>query len=316
MISLDGVPETFPVPYLFEAMDMVKINGTLYLSYCTHWNTSGNTFNLQNSQIAYMTTNDLFGAFSNPRPILTSASNQLGSGDTNNHQRIFEFKDNVYIAYHTQKAGQAMGMASGQGYRTTSINKVNINEQGVMSPVTMTRKGVEQVGNLDPYLLNEAETIGIQGGIYTRPEAGASNGMVVTSIDTGDWLAVYGVDFGAVANKFTAKVRAFETPGYVGAIELRLDPEGDGVTSDNGNLTATNRARIKGGEVIGRLQIKAKSGDEGKYGEVTIDLDSAVSGVHNLVFVFYSSLGEHAETVIPDSRHKNGFEFDSWQFLE
>jgi hypothetical protein len=38
--------------------------------------------------------------------------------------------------------------------------------------------------------------------------------------------------------------------------------------------------------------------------------------VHDLVFVFYSSLGENAETVIPDSRHKNGFEFDSWQFIK
>jgi arabinoxylan arabinofuranohydrolase len=185
-----------------------------------------------------------------------------------------------------------------------------------MQPVTMTRKGVGQVGYFDPYVLNEAETIGIQGGIYTRPEEVASNGMVVTSIDTGDWLAVYGVDFGAGAKKFAAKVRVPETPGYVGAIELRLDPEGDGITDDNGNLTGTNKARIKGGDVIGRLQVKAKSGDEGKYGKVTIDLDKTVSGVHDLVFVFYSSLGENAETVIPDSRHKNGFEFDSWQFLE
>jgi len=67
--------------------------------------------------------------------------------------------------------------------------------------------------------------------------------------------------------------------------------------------------------VIGRVQIKAKEGDEGKYGTVTIDLDKTVTGVHNLVFVFYSSLGVKPETVIPDTRHKNGFEFDQWQFF-
>ena len=315
MISLNGEPETFKVPYLFEAMDMIKINGRYYLSYCTNWNTGGNTFNLSNSQIAYMSSPTPMGTFGNPRPILNSASSQLSSGDTNNHQRIFEFKGNIYIAYHTQKAGQAMGLENGAGYRTTSIDNVTMN-QGNMSPVTMTRKGVEQVENLDPYLLNEAETIGIQGGIYTRPEAGAGNGMVVTSIDTGDWLAVYGVDFGgAGATRFTARVRTPDTPGYVGAIELRLDPDGDGVTSNNGNLTGTSKARIIGGEVIGRLLIKAKEGDEGKYGTVTIDLDRTVTDVHNLVFVFYSSLGVKPETVIPDTRHKNGFEFDQWQFF-
>jgi len=315
MISLNGNPETFNVPYLFEAMDIIKINNRYYLSYCTNWGTGGNSFGLANSQIAYMSSTNPMGTFSNPRPILTSASSQLQSGDTNNHQRIFEFKGNIYIAYHTQKAGQAMGLENGAGYRTTSIDKVTMT-QGNMSPVTMTRKGVEQVGNLDPYLLNEAETIGIQGGIYTRPEADAGNGMVVTSIDTGDWLAVYGVDFGSAgATRFTARVRTPDTTGYVGAIELRLDPEGDGITANNGNLTGTNKAWIKNGEVIGRVQIKAKSGDEGKYGTVTIDLDKTVTGVHDLVFVFYSSLGVKPETVIPDTRHKNGFEFDQWQFF-
>lgn len=53
------------------------------------------------------------------------------------------------------------------------------------------------MGKFDPYALNEAETIGIQGGVYTRPESGAGGGMLVTSIDSGDWLALYGVDFGA-----------------------------------------------------------------------------------------------------------------------
>ena len=181
----------------------------------------------------------------------------------------------------------------------------------------MTRKGVDQVGRLDPYVVNEAETIGIQGGIYTRPESGASNKMVVTSIDTGDWLALYGVDFGAAgATKFTARVRTPETAGYSGAIQLRLNPEGAGVTSDNGNLNPANTAWITGGEAVGYLRIEAAPGNQGKYAVITIDLDKKITGVHNLVFVFYSSLGVRPETVLPNTRHKTGFEFDHWQFSQ
>jgi hypothetical protein len=76
----------------------------------------------------------------------------------------------------------------------------------------------------------------------------------------------------------------------------------------------TNTARIKDGTVIGRVQFKSKAGEAGKYAAVTANLDTPVTGEHDLVFVFYSSLGVKPETVSPDSRHKNGFEFDQWQF--
>jgi hypothetical protein len=119
-------------------------------------------------------------------------------------------------------------------------------------------------------------------------------------------------------------VRTPATAGKVAAIELRLDPSAAGITADNGNLTAANTTRITGGKVIGRLYIKAKSGEEGKYGTVTIDLTETVTGEHSLVFVFYSSLG--AKPIIhrsssttenfKESHHKNGFEFDQWQFIK
>jgi arabinoxylan arabinofuranohydrolase len=314
MISLDGDPETWYVPFLFEDSEITKMRDIYFYSYVT--NSSANRFGLVSSQIAYMTSSEPMGSFRDPVGIMLSPSTQLGTNDQNNHHCMFEFKNNFYIAYHASKVIQAMG--SSFRYRSTFIDQISVAGNGAISPITMTRKGVDQVGKFNPYLLNEAETIGIMGGIYTRAEAGASNGMVVTSIDTGDWVALYGVDFGASgASKFTARVRMPETPeDYVGAIELRLDPTGDGITADNGNLTSTATARIKDGEVIGRVQLKAKAGEAGKYALVTIDLDKTVTGVHDLVFVFYSSLGVHPETINPDSRHKNGFEFDQWQFFQ
>jgi len=315
MISLDGVPETWYVPYLFEAPDITKINGKYYFSYMVNWRTSGNRFGLTNAEIAYMTSDDHpMGKFSSPRGLMTFAASQLRSSDQNNHHCIFEFKGNVYIAYHASKVAEAMGL-SGLRYRSPFIDKVNVNRDGSFARVNMTRKGVDQAGHLNPFVLNEAETIGIQGGIYTRPDSDASNGIVVTSIDTGDWVGVYGVDFGSDgAKRFTARIRTPETPGYVGAMELRLDPQGDGVVADNGNLTGTAVTRIKGGEVIGHVLIKAAEGEEGNYAALTVDLYKTVSGVHDLVFVFYSSLGVNPETANPDTRHMRGFEFDHWQF--
>jgi len=316
MVTLSGTPETWYVPYLFEDNEITNINGKYYYSYCANWNTGGNKFGLQNAQIAYMTASDPMGQFSDPKGIMAMPSNQLGSSDNNNHHCIFQFKGQTYIAYHASKVAEAMGL--GFRYRSPFIDKVSMGADGSINTIQMTRKGVDQVGNLNPYVPNEAETIGCQGGIYTRPDAGASNGMVVTSIDTGDWIGVYGVDFGSAgATKFIARVRMPDTPvDFTGAIELRIDPVADGATGDTANLTGSNTTRIKGGTVIGHVYLKAKPGEAGNYTTVTVDLDQSVTGVHNLAFVFYSSLGVHPETVNPDSRHKTGFEFDQWQFFE
>jgi arabinoxylan arabinofuranohydrolase len=325
MTGIIGTPETWHVPYLFEASDMKKIRGRYYFSYSTHYSMGGNPFGLGSYDIAYMMADYPLamypGEFTHPATVLTRAAHpdQLNSTDTNNHHAMFEFRGETYITYHTQKVGEAMGTypeMQNRRMRSAFIDFMPINPDGTIPRVQMTRKGVDQDGYLNPFILNEAETIGIQGGIYTRPHPEAGNGMLVTSIDTGDWIALYGVDFGSTgATKFTARVRTPEAIDYTGAIELRLNPQGDGETGDNGNLTPTNTARIKDGEVIGHVLVKATPGNEGRFATVTINLDRTVTGVNDLVFVFYSSLGVRPETVIPDSRHKDGFEFDQWQFF-
>jgi arabinoxylan arabinofuranohydrolase len=315
MISLDGAPEVFFSPHLFEDSEIMKINGTYYYSYVLNSSAASPLFN---AQIAYRTATDPMGEFSSPTGIMRAANNQLGSDDNNNHHCIFKFKDKYYIAYHASRVKYAMGANRNAGYyRSPHIDNVTINPNGSIATVTMTSAGVDQVGKLDPYVLNEAETIGIMGGIFTRADSDAGNGMVVTAIDTGDWVALYGVDFGAAgAKSFTARVRTPETPDYVGAIELRIDPTGAGDATSIANISTTNTARITGGEVIGRAYIKAKSGEEGEYGTVTINLEKTVTGVHDLVFVFYSSLGANPITAanLKASKHKDGFEFDQWQF--
>jgi len=306
MISLDGDPIVWDVPNLFEDNEIVKINGTYYYSYCQN-----------GGIIAYMSSKEFLGdisKYSAPVEILKAPQNQLNTPNENNHHCIFQFKGDTYIAYHASLVSPAMSV-TGNKNRSPLINRVTVNSNGSISSITMTRVGVPQKVKLNPYVLNEAETIGIQGGIYTRAVSDAGNGMVVTSIDTGDWVALYGVDFGeAGAKKFKAKVRMPSTPAdYVGAIEIRLDPKGDGETANNVNLSSTKTARIKEGEVIGRVKFE---GSAGQYVTTEINLYKKVTGEHNLAFVFYSSLGVNPETASPDSRHTNGFEFDQWQFFE
>ena len=333
MISLAGIPETWNMPYLFEASELTKIKGKYYASWVT--NSASKSGNLSGSyQIAYMIGDNPMGpypasggsGFGAPRPILNAPSSQLGTSDENNHHDFFEFKDRLYITYHASTITRAMGLGTIR-YRSPHIDEVaalaSIPSDGILPQVAMTRIGVDQVGRFNPYVLNEAESIGNQGGIYTRAVEDAGNGMVVTAIDSGDWVGVYGVDFGSAgAAKFTARVRTPETPeNYVGAIEIRLDPARQGITSDTANLDgSSSRAWISGGEVIGRIRIKAKEGEAGNFSIVSINLDKTVTGVHDLVFVFYSSLGAKPITTgtsgnFQASHHKNGFEFDQWQFF-
>ena len=80
------------------------------------------------------------------------------------------------------------------------------------------RPGAPQVGTLNPYVRQEAETIAWESGVETEPSS--EGGMNVGCIENGDYIKVKGVAFGTGATSFTARV-ASATSG--GRIELRLD---------------------------------------------------------------------------------------------
>jgi len=91
-----------------------------------------------------------------------------------------------------------------------------------------------------------------------------SGNMALCDMHDGSWQALYGVDFGTEgAVKFTAAVKADkETEG---AMQIRLDS--------------------LAGEVVGYLEIGKNTSKEA-YEELTAELLTKVTGVHNLVFVF------------------------------
>jgi hypothetical protein len=98
------------------------------------------------------------------------------------------------------------------------VDEMKFNADGSVEKVIPTKEGPAQIGHLDPFVRVEAETICWTGGVETQPCS--EGGMNVCDVNDGDFIKVKGVDFGAGAASFEARV-ASATNG--GSIEICLD---------------------------------------------------------------------------------------------
>ncbi|MGC9669609.1 family 43 glycosylhydrolase [Planosporangium sp. 12N6] len=214
MISYSGVPTKIPLttagfgtrtgdanrPTLFEEGPWVyRRNGLYYLVYaakcCSEF-------------IAYSTAPSPTGPWTYRGTIMPTQ----GSSFTN-HPGVIDFNGGSYFFYHNG------ALPGGGGFtRSVAVEKFNYNPDGTFPTITMTTTGAPQIGVLDPYVRQEAETIAWESGVKT--ERSSEGGMNVGSINNGDWIKVKGVGFGAGAASFSARV-ASATSG--GRIEVRLD---------------------------------------------------------------------------------------------
>jgi beta-xylosidase len=138
-----------------------------------------------------------------------------GSSFTN-HPGIVDFNGGSYFFYHNG------ALPGGGGFtRSVAVEKFSYNADGTIPTINMTTTGAPQVGTLNPYVRQEAETIAWESGVETEPAS--EGGRDVALIDNGDWIKVKGVAFGTGATSFNARV-ASATSG--GRIELRLDGAG------------------------------------------------------------------------------------------
>jgi arabinoxylan arabinofuranohydrolase len=152
----------------------------------------------------------------------------------NNHHSDFELAGNWYHAYHQRLIAEQSGIATTYR-RNLGLERLDFSADGAIQQVIYTTDGVTQLSTLNPYLRVEAETTNAQSGIETEPCS--EGGMDVTNIDNGDFVKVRGVDFGAGAKAFSARVAA-ESGG--GSIELHLD-------SPDGTLIGTCPVAATGG---------------------------------------------------------------------
>ncbi len=258
MIHLDGDPVRLDPPWLFEDSGINKIGDTYVYSYCTNFNVpgSGSEQGFQSGEIVTMTSENPLGPFTYAARVLKNPGTYFGVGG-NNHHSMFQFKGEWYIAYHAATVDRDKGWNA--GYRSTFIDRLALDENGLPALSEGTMAGVPQLKHLDPYATQEAETLAVIAGAEVPEIAGASNGLAVKSAATGGWIGVAGADFGTEgAKKITIQYRS--TTG--GKIMLRLDdPESEDVAV-----------------------IALKSTDA--FTAETFELPQAVQGIHDLYICF------------------------------
>ncbi|MDR2951870.1 MAG: family 43 glycosylhydrolase [Treponema sp.] len=287
MISIVGTPQNLGAPFVYEDSGINKIGSTYYYSYVSnnhvhdYVDVNPDAAIIRKSgAITYMTSDSPLGSYTLQKMILPNPDemfNQHGAG-ANNHHAMFEFREKYYIVYHSRLLEMAMGVPGTiprEGYRSAHIDEVTIQPNGTINEIAGSRKGAAQSGTFDPFVLTSAATIGNQAGISTVLGNAAAGRMKVTDINSGDWIALYGVNFGSAgASKLSCRVTPPESGE--GVIQIKLDGL-DGKAVGYVNV-------IPGQSVI------------------TADLLRTVTGVHDLVFVFYSE-------------DDQGFEFEQWQFI-
>lgn len=285
MTSLAGTPRLVEAPWFFEAAFVNKIGDTYYYSYCTNWSSrvgAVGEYMTDTAEIVYMTSKSPTGPWQYQGSILKNPGRYFGSWG-NNHHSIVEFKGDWYIFYHTQVLQDAMGLRG--GYRSTHVDRIRVSEDGTIRPVVPTRSGVEQLKHVDPYKINEAETMAWAGGISTTPTSELSDnfGLVNTVVekqgpeDTAGFVGISGVGFGDISpRRFTAKVSS----------------------QHSGNIIKVTTGSPEN-EAIAYVEVP-NTGDLMRFVEVTVDLDKEVTGVHDLFFVMFGK----------------EFYFDAWSFAE
>jgi hypothetical protein len=193
-----------------------------------------------------------------------------------NHPGIIDYKGNSYVFGFNYAINFSLTKIHRER-RSVCVEKMSYNPDGTIQKLPWwTKTGAPQIGNLNPYIRNEAETIAWEKGVKT--EKSGIRSVYVTDINNSDFIKVEGVDFGNKgAAVFSASVASALNGGE---IELRID-----------SLAGTK---------IGSLPISNTGGwDNWKLKSTSVN---NASGVHDLFLVFRGNPGEKL------------FNFDYWKF--
>ncbi|MBQ6209350.1 MAG: family 43 glycosylhydrolase [Prevotella sp.] len=294
MIALDGKAVSLPAPYHFEASELNIFDGKFAYTYCTSWSDRNDWYSYSKRGTAkeptacsmcYMVSDDPLNPDSwEYKGQYLANPGTFGYSYSNNHSHLQKFGDNYYLFYHTTGLEQNMNTGA-SGFRSIAVNKAIVTENTQrISTVTANNTGAQATGYLNPYQLQEAETMSTAGGITYED---FSNIMKVPTYNTlgndasqnlqvkmapGAWTMVRRVNFGKEGAK-SFMLRAKGT----GTLEIRL-----------GSLSA---------EASDRVEFSSTS-----YNDYTIELtDTRYMGTRNVYFVFTQATNVY---------------FDAWQFTE
>ena len=197
-------------------------------------------------------------------------------GSFTTHPGIAEFKGRNFIFYHS---GQLDG---GSGFRrSVCVEEFEYNDDGSIPYIEMTKGAItDPVDSLDPYVLQQAETIAYSKGVRTTKDS-VTGSVFVDSLDHGDYIRVKSVDF-----------------GDSGASSVMLCVR-DGVNAGNLQVCIDSQSND-----VATLTVDGYD----DWTEVTVDLEETVTGVHSIYFRF------RAVDTTSDETESELMQFDYWQF--
>ena len=213
MISLAGDPVRLDVPWLFEDSGINKIGDKYVYSYCSNFQTQGNSLKLTDGAIQYMISDNPLGPYTYMGELFPNEGRFFGMYG-NNHHSIASLNGEWYLFYHNRPVEKAMGIFG--NYRSPQADKIFFGEDGLPKQVKGTMKGLDQVKPLNPFRIVSAATMSRQAGVTVEGANGQSwvngipgkagvtvegaNGQSWSTGIPGSWLQVSGVDFGTGAS--------------------------------------------------------------------------------------------------------------------
>ena len=248
MTEVDGSAVVIPAPYHFEANELNVINGKYVYTYCWNWASRDDwsTYKNEHSTTASAPGGGTMCYMVSDTPMDPNSwefKGYYGPGVAgNNHSHLQKFQGSYYHIYHdhgsvlldAMKSDGAVDNSAGD-YRSICVNKATVNEStATVNPVSLTIAGVKQIKNLDPYVLQEAETMARSGGIEYEDITNIKKNTRISTLDNdasenmqvkmvaSSWFNVRKVDFGTGAAKVTVRAKG------TGKLDIRtsLSPRG------------------------------------------------------------------------------------------
>ena len=245
MTAVDGKAVKLPAPYHFEASELNVINGKYVYTYCSNWadrkDADWNKYKQEKGiniskpetcTMCYMVSDNpldpnswVYKGVYGPHP----------GSSPNNHSHLHKFNGKYYHIYHNGSLLEGMKSAKAttsdaSTYRSICVDEITVDESTqTISKANLTSKGVSGIRMMDPYQLQQAETMGNCGGVnyedFTNIEKNtsvstlgndASRNMQV-KMQAGSWINQKRVNFGSTgADRFTLRAKG------TGTLEIRM----------------------------------------------------------------------------------------------
>ncbi|KFE99065.1 glycoside hydrolase family 43 protein [Chryseobacterium luteum] len=174
-----------------------------------------------------------------------------------NHPGVIDFRGKTYFFYHNG------ALPGGSGFtRSVSVEELNFNKDGSISPFKMTTGITKAIGSINPFTMNQAEMIAWSENVKSYQNKVA--GVFIKAKKNGAYTSVKNVDFGKDgAQSFSARVG----------------------TTHNSGVTMDVRLDSLEGPIVGTIKVPMTGGDD-RYETVKINVSNKITGIHNLYFLF------------------------------